>query len=431
MRVLFCLLLMIFTPFLGLAQESKLVITNTTIIPMHVNQTYANRDVFMEDGKIVSIKKHDDKAPVVEGYKVVDGSGKYLLPGFADAHAHLPSEEDVAPYLWMNLVNGVTAVRSMRGKDWHLELREKIDNGLTAPKLFLSAPAISRRDSFSQSSADELIGKYKEDGYDFVKVLSVKDKETFDMITTASKKHGFFMAGHCPRNVGIFNLSKTQNYHSIEHLGGLFALPDRETLLRGIEETIANNVFHSATLDWYYTGQVVEDELRKRDGVAYLPKEKIKKWETKIESYYKKSDEEKRVADRAKSKKKFDARLSYLSLVYRQGGSLLVSPDASGIYSVPGYGMHTEMQHFAQADISNYDILKSACYNMAVMFEQEKEWGTIKEGVNADLVLLSKNPLTDIKNTDSVVGIVLNGAYLTKEFMEGELKKAAKKKKKK
>lgn len=404
---------------LGLSQDRKLLIENVTIIPMHINQVLENRNVVIQNGKITDIREHLENDTISYELGKIDGTGKYLIPSFADAHAHLPEEKNLDSYFLMNLLNGVTTLRSMRGENWHLD----IQNSEFTPKLILSAPPVTRRDSMSQNDAEKLFETYKTQGFDFVKILSVKDATTFDILVSKSKEKSLPLAGHCPLNIGIFNTCESGVFQSIEHLGGFFQLPNLEDINKAINLSISNKIYHCPTLDWYYTGQVIEDSLRKRMGVEFLPKKLVSGWEKKISSYYAETTEEKREEDRNKSKKSFDARLNYLGYIYRQGGNLLLSPDASGTYNIPGFGIHTEMQHFSKAEISNFDILKATCYNLSEMLSEQNEWGTIKVGAKSDMILLNANPIENIEHTKDINGIVLNGKFYSKEKLESELNK--------
>jgi len=402
---------------LGLSQDNKLLIENVTIIPMHINQLLENRDIIIQNGKITEIRKHLENDTISYELGKVDGTGKYLIPSFADAHAHLPEEEDLDNYFLVNLLNGVTTLRSMRGENWHLD----IEKSEFVPKLILSAPPVTRRDSISQNDAKRLFDKYKTQGFDFVKILSVKDATTFDILVSESKEKSLPLAGHCPSNIGIFNTCESGVFQSIEHLGGFFQLSRMDDINKAIDLSITANVYHCPTLDWYFTGQVVEETLRNRKGAEFLPNELTTEWEKKINSYYSETTEEKRAEDRNKSKQSFETRLNYLGYIYRQGGKLLLSPDTSGIYGIPGFGIHTEMQHFSNANISNYDILKATCYNLSETLNTENEWGTIKVGAKSDMILLNANPLKNIENTEQIEGIVLNGKFYKKEVLMAKL----------
>ena len=419
MKKLFTLTILLFLVYQGFSQNKKLLIENVTVIPLHINKQLDNKDVIIENGKIIKIRKHIEKDSVSYDLGIINGDGKYLVPTFTDAHSHLPEKENLETFFLMNLVNGVTNLRSMRGEMWHLEINK---NAAFTPKLILSSPPISRRDSMTEESAKKLISDYKESGFDFIKILSVKDENTFDYIVSSAKSNNIHLAGHCPSNIGIFKVCESNIFQSIEHLGGFFQLESIKEINSAIDQSVTNNLYHSPTLDWYFTGQVPEEELRQRKGAEYISKEVIKGWEDKIVSHYEKTNEKDRVKEREESKSEFQTRLDYLEYIYKQGGKLLLSPDASGIYSIPGFGVHTEMKHFSNAGISNFDILKATCYNLSEMLNTENEWGTIKVGTNSDLVLLNANPLDNIENTNDINGIVFNGEFYSKSDLEKKLK---------
>lgn len=402
------------------AQPKNMLITDITVVPSHINTKIPNQDVKIVDGTITTISKHNPADSISSDVQVIDGKGKYLVASYADAHAHLPAQEDLERYFLMQIINGVTTLRSMRGADWHLEIDQSAP---MTPRLVLSTPPLSRRDTLTQDEVDKQVSSYKEAGYDFIKVLSVPDKETFDHFATSGRMHDLPLAGHCPRNVGIFNVSKAGNYQSVEHLGELLQLPDLETINRAISTCRAKNIYHCPTLDWYFTGQETPASLRERPGVKYLHKDLVSKWEKKIKAYESDSTPAEREESREKSKGKFDYRLAMLNYLYRQGGRLLLSPDASGIYSVPGYGIHTEMQHYREADISNHDILRATTYNLSEMLNTTDEWGTIKAGSRTDLLILSADPTSDISNAAAIEAVIMKGRHYPIQVIQDQLDK--------
>ncbi len=401
--------------------QQTILIENVTVIPLHINQVWEEKDVLIKNGKIASIGQSNDDDLFDDDIKTIDGTGKYLLPAFADAHAHLPKEEALEPYFLMNLMNGVTTLRSMKGEDWHWEIEEDFP---MAPKIILTAPPISSRTTLSEFEIFELMDSYNEDGYDYVNIQGVKDKATFDHIVEASKEFGLELVGNCPSSVGISQVCRSGVYRSIEHLGGFFQLRDFDAIVKAMNLTVARNIYHCPTMEWYYTEQLDSDSLRSREGTKYIDSELIRRWDNKLVMYESDFEEEDELrAERRKKRKQFRSRKNLLGALYRQGGKLLVSPNASRPYVMPGYAMHQEMLHLANAGISNYDVLKAACYNLAEMEKETNYWGTIKVGASPDLVLLKKNPLRDIENTKSIEGIIFKGKYLSKRNLQRILEK--------
>lgn len=400
------------------SQNNKLLVRNVTIIPLHINQQWENKDVVVFKGKIIAIRNHDAADTSKYDLGIIEGDGKYLVPAFADAHVHLPEKENLKHFFLMNLINGVTTLRSMRGEMWHLEINK---NEEFTPNLILSSPPISKSDTLSETAAIELFSMYKKSGFQFVKILSISDEQTFDNIVAASKENDLYLAGHYPSNIDILKVYESNVFQSIEHLGGFSKDSSVDEIISIVNLSVANNTYHNPTLDWYFTGQIPESDLRKRDGVAYLPSGLVNNWERKISEHYLKTTESERLIERNVSKIKFQTKLKTLGSIYTQGGKLLLSPDASGIYNIPGFGVHSEMKHYRDAGISNYDILKAACYNLSEMLGSQNDWGTIKIGSSPDMVLLDKNPLENIDNSVSIYGIVFNGQFYLKSDLTNKL----------
>jgi hypothetical protein len=170
--------------------------------------------------------------------------------------------------------------------------------------------------------------------------------------------------------------------------------------------------------------QHTTDELREKNGNNIVPNEWVETWEGKIKDYETSNTTQKIENEINRHKDFFKSRLHYLEYIYMQGGHLLFSPDASGIYGIPGFSVHDELQHYADAGISNFDILKIATYNLAEMLGEQNEWGAIKVGSHSDLILLEDDPLESLKNLKKLEGIVLHGKYHSKEYLESELKKS-------
>ncbi len=126
---------------------SATVITNVNVVDVRNGQVDAGQYVVIDSGKITQFLNNVDNLP--EGVNTIDGSGKFLMPGLAEMHAHIPSPEQEETYgeqyientLFLYLANGVTTIRGMLGHPLHLELREQAaNNQLLSPRIFTSVP---------------------------------------------------------------------------------------------------------------------------------------------------------------------------------------------------------------------------------------------------------------------------------------------------
>ena len=106
----------------------------------------------------------------------------------------------------------------------------------------------------------------------------------------------------------------------------------------------------------------------------------------------------------------------------KQGVGLLLGSDAPQIMNVPGFSIQHEMQAMADAGVSNFTILQSGTINPARFFDQEGQYGSITVGAGADLILLANNPLDDIKNMQSPLGVMVRGQWLDRKFLDEKLK---------
>ena len=136
---------------------------------------------------------------IPQGTTVIDGRGKYLMPGLADMHAHTWEEEDFS----LLLANGITTIRNMFGGPTHLRWKERIAAGeLASPTIYAA-------------------------GYDFLKVYTRLSREAYDAVIQEGKARGMSVAGHVPDSVGL-SAALRSGIKSIEHLSGYEMLARKE-----------------------------------------------------------------------------------------------------------------------------------------------------------------------------------------------------------
>ena len=159
-----------------------LVFKNVNIVSMENDNVLLNKNIAILNGKIVVIE--NAKKSKLKAKKTIDLKGKYIMPSLADAHVHLPeNEEELQRMFDLNLINGVTKLRSMRG-DWkHKEWQNKFNTiNSIYPKIYLSAPPISRNLEASTAQLEEFVKAVKDNNYGFIKILSIKNQEIFTQL---------------------------------------------------------------------------------------------------------------------------------------------------------------------------------------------------------------------------------------------------------
>ncbi len=154
----------------------------------------------------------------------INGEGKFLMPGLAEMHAHIPSvvwnDPQMEETLFLYLSNGVTTIRGMLGHPLHLELREKAANrAILSPRIFTSSPSLNGNSVTTEEKARELVKAYKEEGYDFLKLHPGIRLHVFDEIVKTARSVGIPFAGHVSNLVGIRHALQS-GYASIDHVDG-------------------------------------------------------------------------------------------------------------------------------------------------------------------------------------------------------------------
>ncbi len=426
MQKYFLILFLSLQSLLTLGQRSAvntadLVITNVSVITMKTNKVLNNQDVVIKTGKIMSIKKHTNKK--YKNVMVIDGKNKYILPTLSDAHVHFPeTEAEFERVLQLNLINGVTKLRSMRG-DWkHIDWRKKYNNvNSFYPKLYLSPPPISRNYDLTTPQIDDFVKSAKQNGFDFIKILSIKDQQVFSELDSFCRKYNINISGHYLKFPNLNEIDEellfTSNYNSFEHLGGL-AGESVETINRRIQWLKSENIFICPTLLWYSigSGQYSVEELRTLPGMEFISKAQMEEWIEGTNKYRKKIGDVVYKDEVATELKSLDEKYLIIRRLNEAGINMILSPDASSKYMIAGFNMLSEMKLLQKANLSNFEILKMTTVNFATFFNED--YGTIEVNKNADFLILNNNPLEDLQALKNINSIYFNRQFLDSKALE-------------
>ncbi|MGQ0643157.1 MAG: amidohydrolase family protein [Gemmatimonadaceae bacterium] len=190
-------------------------VTHVAVIPMRDDVVQLDATVIVRDGRIAAVGPAATIA-VPRGARVIDGRGKYLIPGLADMHVHLLSDgEEVhdsagAAEVGVMLANGVTAARLMIGTPEHLALRRDVAQGrVVGPQLWVASPQLAGRASentfvvTTPNEARDAVRRAVDGGYDFVKITLFITPEVYDAIIDEAKARGIRAVGHVDPQVGV------------------------------------------------------------------------------------------------------------------------------------------------------------------------------------------------------------------------------------
>lgn len=394
------------------------VITNVTVLPMSRPGLLPGQTVLIEQGQIRKIGPAG-KLKIPANAVVVDGRGKYLLPGLVDMHAHLPGAEGtrhaLADYFALNLASGVTGLRSMRGDASHLRWRDSLRrNASLAPHLYLATPVFTRDKPYAASRALPLLRRYEASGYDFVKYLGGMTATQYDSLLADARRVGLKVAGHAPRS-GLRG-AVAARMASIEHIEAFAEAYQHDSVefKQLAAQMAANQLFTCPDLFWYEaTGlQYSLDRLQHQPGIGYVAPGLRRDWqgwgEAKTQLLLPAGVPS---AAHAQLTATLHAYRQAFRLMHEAGVQFLVSP-GDGPYVVPGFGMAEELELLVGHGLSPYEALRAATYNAAAWFGETAKRGTVEPGKAADLVLLDANPLENIASVRRVHGVILAGQWL-------------------
>ncbi len=365
--------------------------------------------------------------------RVIDGRGKYLIPGLWDMHVHtvMPGGADV---LWLYVANGVTGVRDMAGNwDELTKWRQEIASGTrVGPRMVLSGPYLEGGDvpiphllvrtaADAQPAVDSLVRL----GVDFVKVHGQLTRETYFAIARAARTRGIPFAGHVPRTV-LTTEASDSGQRSIEHL---LTIPNQCTapevtalaprfpvqgaLGRCVTEDLAPLFARLVRNDtWIVPTLVAQVEVAswpKRalpgDSLAHYLPDSLRSYVAQI---FPMPPDVPAGADTV-GLALFQKRVAIVGALHRAGVHIMPGTDAPLRNSPPGFGLHEELGWLVRAGLSPFDVLRAATLEPARFLGKLDSLGTVEAGKLADLVLLDANPLVDIGNMRRVVFVVADG----------------------
>ncbi len=420
--------------------------TDVNVVPMYEEVVHENYTVIVEDGRIVASGPADE-IDIPEGANQIDASGRYLMPGLAEMHGHIPGPdrsqyaEDV---LFLYISNGVTLVRNMAGHAYHLELRERVNNReITGPAIFAASPWLSANTIPGPADAEDVVRGYHEDGFDLMKMGSLP-LDTYRALAEASREVGLPFAGHIPEEVGLVTALE-EGQISIDHLDryveflvgdhpdaegvspGFFGsavvhLADEDRIDEAIELTIEAGTWNVPTLSLveHLESPEAPEDMAQWPEMRYMPADVVEGWIESKHNFQARDDFQPEAARRL-----VEIRQTLTRELYNQGALIALGSDAPQFFNVPGFSIHHEMEMMVAAGLTPYEVLVTGTRNAALYFDIEDELGTIEENKIADLILLNANPLEDIGNVSDQAGVMVRGTWWPADKIQERLEEIA------
>lgn len=443
------------------------VVQNVTIVNTRDGSLMSGMTVIIDNGKIQRIISA--KAVSVSGSALsIDGTGKYMVPGFLDMHTHAMGAADKQPSYWPLLIsNGITGIREMAGSAELIQRVRKLNTESAAGKVdapeVVQIPGELFVGTKSVALAVEQVRQQKAMGADFIKIISPNREATF-AILAESKNQQMEVAGHLPRTVSAIEVSEA-GMHAIEHLGAgpgivldcsreetnvrqaltggkgappvfsplvvlnplLFASLDApyfeqamdnydDDKCQSLARTFASNgTWQVPTLIRLRTMAFSDDPLYRSDpNLIYMDKTTRALWERLAQQYTTTVS----ATANATFKNYYGLQKNIVKLLNQNKVKMMTGSDLGGLWVIPGFSLHQEFHELAAAGLSPLEILQMTTLNPAQFLHREASMGTVEPGKNADLVLLDANPVADVKSLDKVSAVFLKGHYFAKEDLK-------------
>lgn len=403
--------------------------TDVTVLPMDGERTLPGHTVVVRGERIVAVGPSSEVV-VPEGATVVDGAGKYLMPGLAEMHGHMPGGELEEIVMFLYVANGITTVRGMLGQDQHLALRARANSGqIVAPTLYMAGPSFNGNSVSSPEQAEAKVRQQKDEGWDLLKIHPGLTMAEYDAMANTAHEVGIRFGGHVPAEVGLRHAIE-MGQETFDHLDGYIEYldafdkpidPERlDEIVRLTREAGAAVVPTMVLWDVGIIGMGETEDLMAMPELRYWPDEGTENWRQRQAN---------RAADRRQNAERaqtwFTNRQRVLKALSDGGATILMGTDSPQIFSVPGFSLHREIEAMAAAGMSNWEILVSGTRNVGEYFQRHDAFGTIAVGKRADLLLLNGNPVDDVANLADRSGVMVRGAWHAEEDIQARLSEIA------
>ncbi|PWL38795.1 hypothetical protein DKG77_11160 [Flagellimonas aquimarina] len=447
-------------------KHESILIKSINIIDVNTGIILENRNVWIEKNRISAIDSITPDKNYGDSF-TIDGQGKYLIPGLWDMHTHSTQHSK-----WLHhplyIANGVTSIRDLSGqmgkKDsyWagtkdRLGWNQKLEhNEQVTPRYILQSSYQINGDNSVPSGYPEffsvenvkdvplLLEHYQKEGANFIKVYSDIPVASYRQIAKEAPKYGLHIAGHKPLGVSLeeaiglgqrsFEHGRVFMFDCFPGAEKLLAAEDKRAIYYESKKSMGEDfdalkaehlmdLMRQKNAHWVPTLQMLKISAFANDldyvenkNLKYIPTLRKKLWwnpDVARAAEYNQSKEGKGI-----NMKLYKSAKKQVGMAQKKGVPIMTGTDVTDSYAFPGFALHTEMKELTACGLTNLEALRAATIIPATYSHVGKDLGSVAEGKIADLLILEKNPLEKISNTNSISSVVLNGVLYDKERLE-------------
>lgn len=441
----------------ALAQEDPPVaFVDVTVVPLDREGVLAGQTVVVR-GQVIEAVGPDGSVRVPAGAIRIDGRGRWLMPGLAEMHAHVPpqnaTEEGLRDLMFLYVANGVTTIRGMLGAPYQLELRERLERGeILGPTLFVGAPSLNGSSAPTPDSAVKLVRAHAAAGYDLLKIHPGLTVPVYDAMAAAAKEEGITWAGHVPQEVGLRHAMEA-GQSTVDHLDGFLEAAIPEDALARVSGAGASFPDAIAAVDpalfpavaremrehgvwsvptvllWenLFGREESPEQMAARPEMRYASPQAVAAWTNQKRSRLQQDAQNGVTAGLAS---RFLAlRRGMLKALADEDAPILMGTDSPQMFMVPGFALHRELRIMQDAGLTPWQIYRTGSVNVARYAAEDLGldggFGSVAPGQRADLVLLEANPLDDVENLRRRAGVMVRGRWVPADDIERGLAEIA------
>lgn len=445
--------------------QSSLVLHNIQLVDVTAGQLVQHKMLLIEQGKITAVLP-ENKLNDYQHLPQLDGQSQYLIPALWDMHVHFEGRnlvEDNALLLPVYLAYGITAVREAASNlaPVVLKWRQEIATGQRlGPRIFTAGQKFEGIDSLWDgdleigSHQDMLAGmaKLQKMQVDFIKITENTLQPDLYLDTIAeARRRGWRVSSHVPYGTSIAELAEA-GVSSIEHASYLLRLGfadeaqiaaavragtmtnrqagayyqqgfDQHLAFYGYQMLARQQVAVTPTLiGGRQLAYLAETDHSQDPFLQYLTSDFTDNYQWRIERMANET-----AAQSAERKQRYHLIAQQLPFLQQAGVLLLAGSDSAALntYVYPAQALHDELALMQQAGLTPAQVLRSATINGATFMGLQAEYGTIAAAKQADLLLLSENPLHDINAVRHIDSLIYAGKVYNRQALDELLQQAA------
>lgn len=384
-------------------------VIDTTGSPVQVEMT-----VIIRQGHIVTVGK-TGRTKIPRDSEVIDATGKFLIPGLWDMHAHLGTDDfDKQGHLPLFIANGVTGIRIMDGDPAFHEWRTEISGGgLVGPRMVIASPILGQS-PISAVEARGVVRQAKETHADFIKVHDGLSRDAYFAVIDEARKLKLPVAGHVPLALTAAEVS-TAGQKSIEHFTGLDEASSHPNYALALAIILRRHrTWLCPTLIMRLSYASLDDPKLAQDSrLKYVKPSWRQRWIRMGADAVKTP-----AAEWTRRRALVQQEKELVGLMRKSNVGILAGTDEVSPFCAPGFSLHDELALLVEAGLTPIQALQTATINPARFLNRSQFYGTIDRGKVADLVLLDANPLVDIRNTQKINAVVVEGRLLNRQMLD-------------